>query len=404
MRRVAITGLGAICALGAEVQSFWHALLSGVSGIRPIQAVDMAGFRFRSGAEVANYDAAQYWDGGRADQLDRFAQFAVIAAREALRDSGINMTPQLAARTAVVMGSSVGGQSSQDAGFQEVYLRGRPRVHPLTIPRAMANAGSSHISMEFGITGPALTTSTACSSANHAIGLAFWMVRSGVAEIALAGGSEAPFSYGLLRAWEAMRVVSPDVCRPFSRDRAGLVLGEGGAILVLEPAERAAARGARIYGEIAGFGMSADAHHITQPSSAGPAAAMLQALADGGLKPAAVGHINAHGTGTVANDAIESRAIREVFGAESDAPLVNSTKSMHGHALGAAGALEAVAAVLALHTGIIPPTINFRQADPECSINLVANQAQAAAIAACLSNSFAFGGLNAVLAFRRHTS
>jgi nodulation protein E len=324
----------------------------------------------------------------------------VIAAREAIANAGISFTPELSPRTAVVVGSSVGGQTSEDAGFQEVYLRNRSRVHPLSIPRAMMNAGASHICMEFGITGPALTTSTACSSANHAIGLAFWMVRSGQVDLALAGGSEAPFSFGFLKAWEAMRVVAPDVCRPFSKDRSGLILGEGGAMLVLEPLDRAVERGATIYGEIVGFGMSADAHHITQPAVAGPAQAMRAALADGKVEAPSVGYINAHGTGTINNDPVETSAIREVFGPHADRVLVSSTKSMHGHALGAAGAIEAVATVLALRHGTIPPTINFTEPDPQCNLNLVVNTPQPAAVDFALSNSFAFGGLNAVLAFR----
>ena len=400
MRRVAITGLGIICGLGKCVDEYWQGLVEGRSAIQPIQAVDTSCLRFHTGAEVRNYDPAQYFDDTQQKFLDRFAQFAVIAAREAISNAHLTITPALSSRIGVVVGSSVGGQSSEDAGFQEIYLRGQTRVHPLTIPKAMMNAGASQICMEMGITGPAFTTATACSSANHAIGLAFWMVRSGQVELAISGGSEAPFSFGLLKAWEAMRVVSADSCRPFSKDRSGLILGEGGAMLVLEPLDRALARGATIYGEITGFGMSADAHHITQPAPDGPARAMQNALADGDVEAASVGYINAHGTGTISNDATETRAIRHAFGSHADQALVSSTKSMHGHALGAAGAIEAVATVLALHHGIIPPTINYTAPDSECNLNLVVNRPQAASVDCALSNSFAFGGLNAVLAFR----
>jgi nodulation protein E len=400
MRRVAITGLGIICALGKSVGEFWQGLVEGRSCIHPIRAIDTSCFRFHAGAEVQDFDPAQYFDASHQELLDRFAQFAVIAARQAVVNAGVTVTSELSSQTAVVVGSSIGGQSSEDTGYQELYLRNRNRVHPLTIPKAMMNAGASHICMDLGTTGPALTTSTACSSANHAIGLAFWMVRSGQVELAVAGGSEAPFSFGLLKAWEALRVVSPNVCRPFSKDRSGLILGEGGAMLMLEPLDRALQRGATVYGEIVGFGMSADAHHITQPAVTGPARAMHAALLDGSLEPSSVGYINAHGTGTISNDAVESRAIREVFGAHADRVLVSSTKSMHGHALGAAGAIETVATVLALQNGVIPPTINFTERDPECSLNLVVNQAQTAMADIALSNSFAFGGLNAVLAFR----
>jgi len=243
--------------------------------------------------------------------------------------------------------------------------------------------------------------STACASATHAIGQAYWMVRNGVVDAAIAGGSEAPFSMGFLKAWEAMRIVAPDTCRPFSRDRKGLILGEGAAMLVLEPMEAARARGAKVWGEIAGFGMSSDAYHLTQPLADGAARAMRGALQDAGVEPGAVGYINAHGTGTQANDLTEAQAIREVFGVHAEKVAVSSTKSMHGHALGAAGALEAVATLMALDQGLIPPTANFTEADPACLLDVVPNTARAASIEWALSNSFAFGGLNAVLVFRK---
>jgi nodulation protein E len=400
-RRVAVTGLGVISPLGHDVSCYWNALVAGRSGIAQIQSLDVRGLRFQNGAEVRDFDPAQHFESTQLDLLDRFAQFALVAARQAVRDSGIVFTPELRQRTAIVTGASVGGQSTQDAQFWEVYRRNSPRVHPLTIPRIMPNAGASHISMEFGISGPAYTVSTACASSNHALGQAFWMVRDGAAELAIAGGSETPFSLGFLKAWEAMRVVAPDTCRPFSRDRRGLILGEGGAMLLLEPLERARARGAPVYAEIVGFGMSADAGHITTPSTDGPARAMIAALRDADLSPEAVGYINAHGTGTANNDSTETRAIRQVFGAHADKLAVSATKSMHGHALGAAGALEAVATVLALRHAILPPTANFTTPDPECDLDIVPNQSRATEVEYALSNAFAFGGLNAVLAFRR---
>jgi nodulation protein E len=398
-QRVAITGMGMISALGADLAGNWSALSQGKAGIAPIQLVDTSKLRFQSGAEVREYDPVQHFQSNQLDFLDRFAQFALIAARQALADSGLKITPELAGKMAVVTGSCVGGQTSQDAGFVGLYQKNSPRVHPLLIPRTMANAGASHISMEFGIYGPVYTISTACSSANHAIGNAFWMVRNGQVEAAITGGSEAPFSMGLLKAWEAMRVVSPDTCRPFSKDRKGLILGEGAGMLVLEPMEKALGRGSRIYGEIVGFGMSSDAGHITAPISRGPVAAMRAALLDAGVAPEQIGYINAHGTGTPANDQIETRAIREVFGKNAERLAVSSTKSMHGHALGAAGALEAVATAMAMREKMIPPTANFTTPDPECDLDIVPNQARPAEIEFALSNSFAFGGLNAVLAF-----
>jgi nodulation protein E len=400
-RRVVITGLGVISALGRNTDQFWESLSKGCSGIAPIEAVDREQLRFQNGAEVRNYRPEDFFEPKETDLLDRFAQLGVIAAREAIRDAGINWMDELRERTAVVTGACVGGQSTEDKGFFDVYCDKRSRVNPLTIPRTMANAAASHISMEFGVTGPTFTLSTACSSANHAIGHAFWMVRQGTAEMAITGGSEAPFSFGLLKAWEAMRVVSPDTCRPFSKNRKGMILGEGGAMLVIEPLETARARGACVYGEIVGFGMSSDAYHITQPCVEGPAQAMRQALRDGSMRPEEVGYINAHGTGTPANDAVETRAIHAVFGQQADRLVVSSTKSMHGHALGAAGAIEAIATVLALRRGLIPPTANFEEPDPACDLDVVPNQPRESKAECALSNSFAFGGLNAVLAFRR---
>jgi nodulation protein E len=357
--------------------------------------------RFANGAEVPEYQATDFFDHKEAQQLDRFAQFAVIAAREAVVDAGIDFDPALKEAAAVVTGSCVGGKTTEDEGFYGFYAMKNPRFPPFSIPKAMANAGASRISLEYGITGAVYTVSTACSSANHAIGQALWMVRNGTAEVAIAGGSEAPFSPGLLKAWEALRVVSPDTCRPFSRDRRGMILGEGAAMLLLEPLERARARGARIWGEIAGFSMSSDAHHVTQPSAQGAARAMRAALLDASLPPESAGYINAHGTGTPSNDPTEIEAIRSVFGAHAEKLLVSSTKSMHGHALGATGALEAAATLMALRQGIAPPTANFTEPDPACDLDVIPNKARNVEIEFALSNSFAFGGLNAVLVFRK---
>lgn len=401
MRRVAITGAGAISAVGRDVREFAESLRQGRSGIAPIQSCDMSQIRFQNGGEVKGYSHTPYFEDRQADFMDRFAQFAVIAAREAVADAGVAWTPELRENAAIVTGSCVGGQSTEDIGFVDIYKRGVNRVHPLTIPKTMANAGASHISMEFGITGPSFTISTACSSAAHAIGQAFTMVRSGMADLAITGGSEAPFSVGILKAWEAMRVVSPETCRPFSKDRRGMILGEGAAMFVIEPLEAARARGARIHAEIVGFGMSADACHITQPSAEGAARAMRAGLRDAGIAPQQVGYINAHGTATLANDPTETAAIRAVFGAHANQLAVSSTKSMHGHALGAAAALECLATALALRDGVLPPTANFSEPDPECDLDVIPNIAREAQVEFAISNSFAFGGLNAVLVLRK---
>jgi nodulation protein E len=399
-RRVAITGLGIISPLGLTLADAWKSLSEGRSAIGPIEGVDCSGLRFQNGAQVRGYDPLKHFEGGKDAYIDRFAQFSVVAARDALRDSGIELTQLLRESSAVVCGSAVGGQAALETGFEDLYVAGRGRVHPLTIPKTMANAGASQISMDLRLSGPTYTVSTACSSSNHAIGQAFRLVRDGEAELAVTGGSEAPFTIGLLKAWEAMRVIAPDTCRPFSKDRRGMVLGEGGAMMILEPMEAAKARGAKMYAEICGLGMSSDAHHLTQPTVGGPTHAMRAALRDGGLQPEEVGYINAHGTGTPGNDPTETRAIRDVFGAHADKLAVSSTKSLHGHALGAAGALEAIATILALHYGILPPTANYNERDPECDLDYIPNEPRCARVGAALSNSFAFGGLNAVIAFR----
>jgi nodulation protein E len=397
MHRVAVTGMGVLCASGASVPEFWENLTAGRSAIAPIELVDRGLLRSPNGAEVRGYNPLAHFDPRQADLLDRFAQFALIAARQAVADAGLERVP---AEAAIFTGACVGGQSSEDEQFRRMYGEQATRVHPLTIPRVMANAAASAIAEEFHVHGPALTVSTACSSSAHALGLALQMVRSGAVPVALAGGSEAVFSLGFLRSWEAMRVLSPDTCRPFSLQRKGLVLGEGAAMLVLEPMEAARARGATVYAEFAGAGMSADGHHITQPSAEGAALAMRRALNDAGLAREEIDYINAHGTGTLANDATECAAIELVFAARARRLAISSTKSMHGHTLGAAGALEAIATVLTLRHALAPPTANFTEPDPACGLDVIPNTARVLASAAALSNSFAFGGLNAVLAFR----
>jgi nodulation protein E len=401
MNRVAVTGLGLVCALGNQVSRCWQRLVAGESRIASLRDPGSPPYKFQNGAEAWDFQPLDHFTEKDLIMLERFAQFAAVAAREAVAQSGLKFNSELADRTAVITGSSVGGQFSEEEGYQRLYRENNPRVAPLTIPRTMANAGASRISLEFGTHGPAYTISTACSSSNHAIGQAFWMVRSGQVTAAIAGGSEAVFAEGLLRAWEAMRVVSPEVCRPFSADRRGLSLGEGAGMVILENWEHAKARGAEILGEVAGFGMSSDAHHITQPSMEGPAKAMDWALRDAGIPPSQIHYVNAHGTGTQANDITESQAIRFVFGEKTDTLPVSSTKSVHGHTLGAAGAIEAVITLLALRNGLIPATANFNAPDPACNLNIVANHPRQADIQTAISNTFAFGGLNATLVLKR---
>jgi nodulation protein E len=401
MRRVVVTGVGVLSSIGNTVAQFEESLRACRSGIGPITQVDTSRLRFHNAAEIRGFEPTEHFS--EVTWLDRFAQLGIVAARDAIVDSALRWNDELRARTGVITGSCLGGMGTEDAFYFDLYHENKSRLSPTAVPRIMSNAVASHVAMEQKFTGATFTTSTACSSANHAIGQAFWLIRQGALDCALAGGSEAPIVLGHLKAWEGMRVVAPDTCRPFSKNRAGLILGEGAAMLVLETLEHARARAAKIYAELAGFGMSADAHHLTNPLAEGAARAMNDALDDAGLSREQINYVNAHGTGTAANDSTETRALRQVFGSHADKLAVSSTKSMHGHALGAAGALEAVATVLAMQGNFIPPTANFVERDPACDLDIVPNEARAAQIEAALSNSFAFGGLNAVLAFHRVT-
>ncbi|MDO1528786.1 beta-ketoacyl-[acyl-carrier-protein] synthase family protein [Fulvimonas sp. R45] len=402
-RRVAITGMGAVSPFGVGAGALWQGLRQGRCAIGPLRHRDSERLRVKIAAQVPeSFDPASGIDERTLPLLDRTSEFALHAAREAIAQCGLDFArDDLGLRTAVVVGTGVGGELTQDEQSRRLYAENSNRTHPFTIVRLMTNASASHISIAHGLRGPAYAVASACASANHAIIQAAQMIRYGLADVAITGGTEACLSYGALRAWESMRVLSDDTCRPFSANRRGLVLGEGAGIFVLESLEHARARGADILAELAGSGMSADASDIVMPSADGAASAMRQALADAGLAPEDVDYVNAHGTGTQANDATETRAIRLAFGAHADRLAVSSTKSMHGHALGASGALELVAAIGALRDGVVPPTANLDQVDPACDLDYVPNVARGMPVRAVLSNSFAFGGLNAVLALKR---
>lgn len=403
MNRVVVTGLGVFSALGKNAAAFGTALRAGQSAIAPLTIIRTEGLIVQIGAEIRDFEPSAHFDATKTALLDRFAQFALMAAREAITGCGLNFRDGLGARTAVIVGSGVGGQSTLDENYYKIYSQGQKRLHPFTIPKLMINAPVSHITMENGITGPSFTVASACSSANHAIGVAFHMVRSGAADIAVTGGTEATITYGTMKGWEALRVMAPDTCRPFCKDRKGMVLGEGSAILVIENLEHAKARGANILAEIVGFGMSSDAGDIVLPSATGAAAAMQACLVDARLNPDAVGYVNAHGTGTAANDVTETKALHMAFGEHAKKLMVSSTKSLHGHALGGAGAIELAATIIALRDGFVPPTANFTEADPQCDLDYVPNEARATQVDVAISNSFAFGGHNAVVAARRFT-
>jgi nodulation protein E len=374
-------------------------LVAGRSGISQIENLRSDLISVPIAAQVLDFDPTHYFKSKQSNMMDRVSQFAVVAAREALADSGLTLTEELATMALVIVGIGVGGLTTLDDSFYALYGPKRGRCHPFTIPRLMPNAPASQISMDLGLKGSTFAVASACASGTHAIGLAFRAIRAGDTNFAMAGGTEACVTVGTLVGWEALRVLSFDTCRPFSKNRTGLVIGEGSAMLVLEEMEHALARGANIYAEIVGFGSNADAADLTSPDPKSTARAMQLALSDARLTPADVGYVNAHGTGTQMNDLLESTAIKAVFQGYQN-PLVSSNKGVVGHSLGAAGAIEAIATALTLRHQVVPPTANYEELDPAIGLDVVPNTARSAELGYALSNSFAFGGLNAVLAFR----
>ena len=402
MNRVVITGLGVISAAGHNAADFWEKVKDGRSSIGKITTIPTDTLTVRIGAEVAGFQPQEHFEKRQLGMLDRFSQFGLVAAREAVADSGISFEGEAGERSASIIGSGVGGQTTLDASYWEIYAEKKTRVHPFTVPRLMINAATSHITMEHGIRGPAFSVASACSSANHAMGQAYLMVRSGMVDAAVTGGSEATITVGTMKGWEALRVMASDTCRPFSKGRSGMVLGEGAAIFVFESLEKAKARGAKIYTEVAGHGLSSDAMDITLPDVGGAARAIAGALKNAKLNPEDVDYVNAHGTGTAANDVTETKALKQVFGDKASSLPISSTKSMIGHALGGAGALELAAVVLGMRDGIAPPTVNYVERDPECDLDYIPNEPREMEINAAISNSFAFGGLNAVMALKKY--
>lgn len=397
MRRVVVTGIGTVNALAGDVAGTFRAFREGLCGIGPLGFRDADRLTVRIGAEVWDWRPEDHFASNELPLLDRVAQYALVAGAEAMAMAGL--PSGLGPRGGVILGTAAGGIQTWEDSYRAVFADGKNRVSPLVVPRLMHNAPASHLSIRHGLTGPVFAVSSACASANHAMGLAMQQIRSGVADVMLTGGAEAMLCFGGVKAWEGLRVLAPDACRPFSLGRKGMVIGDGAGVLVFEAEEHARARGARVLAEVAGFGMTADAGDIVAPSAEGAARAMRAALADAGMGAGEIGYINAHGTGTLANDRAETAAIRAIFGAAL--PPVSSTKAMHGHAIGATGALEALACVLALTEAVLPPTVGYLAPDPDCALDVVPNVARAASVSAVLSNAFAFGGLNAVLAFRQ---
>ena len=401
MKRVVITGAGTINALGHSVAETQEAMREGRCGIGLLDFRDVDRLSIKIGGQVHGFEAEGRFNRQQMALYDKFTQFTLIAAKEAIGQSGLEFSGELAARSGVVLGTAGGGVSTWDDNYRSVYEDGKNRVHPFVVPKLMNNAAASHVSMEYNLKGPTFTVSTACASSNHAMAQAFSMVRSGMAPVMITGGSESMLCFGGVKAWEGLRVMSKDACRPFSLGRNGMVQGEGAGIFVFEEYERARARGAEILCEVAGFAMSSDAADIVMPSKQGAARAMSGALEDAGINADQVGYIYAHGTGTTANDKTECAAVADVFGPHADNLMISSTKSMHGHLIGGTGAVELLACIMALRDGIIAPTIGYEEPDPECALNVVPNEAREANVSVALSNAFAFGGLNAVLAVRK---
>jgi nodulation protein E len=400
MKRVVITGQGTINALGHDVASTVAAMAAGKCAIGNMEFPNVDRLSIQIGGQVKGFEPKDHFERQQLGLYDRFTQFAMIAAREAIAQSGLVFDGELSQMSGVVLGTAGGGLQTQDENYRTVYEDGKNRVHPFVVPRLMNNAAVSHVSMTNNLKGPSFTVSTACASSNHAMGQAFNLVRSGVAPVMVTGGSESMLCFGGIKAWEGLRVMSADGCRPFCATRNGMVQGEGGAIFVFEEYEHARARGAEILAEISGFAMSSDAGDIVMPSVGGARRAIAQALVDAKLNPEDVGYVNAHGTATAANDKTETAAIKDVFRDHASSLMVSSTKSMHGHLIGGTGAVEMLACIAALKDGMIAPTVGFKQADPECDLDVVPNTARHKKIGAAISNAFAFGGLNAVIALR----
>lgn len=401
MKRVVITGSGTINSLGQGVVATMNAMAEGACGIGPLDFRDVDRLSIQIGGQVHDFEPKKVFNRQQLSLYDRFTQFTLLAAKEALSQSGLVFAGELAAKSGVVFGTAGGGVSTWDDNYRAVYEDGKNRVHPFVVPKLMNNAAASHISMEYNLKGPSFTVSTACASSNHAMAQAFQFVRSGMSTAMVTGGSESMLCFGGVKAWEGLRVMSKDACRPFSANRNGMVQGEGAAVFVFEEYEHARARGADIQAEVIGFSMSSDASDIVMPSKQGAARAISGALKDAKLNAEDVSYINAHGTGTTANDKTECAAVADVFGTHADNLMISSTKSMHGHLIGGTGAVELLACIMAVRDGIVAPTIGYDEPDPECALDVVPNEARDAKVDVALSNAFSFGGLNAVIALRK---
>lgn len=400
-RRVVVTGQGVVTPLGTGVEKFWSGLQAGSCGIREVQSFETDELYITIAGEVPDFDPRERELSKQLLMADKYSQYAGCAAREAVQQSGLQtpISDEEAYRTACIIGSGVGGLTTLEFSYKMLFKENKRATHPLTLLKAIGSSASAHVSIEYGIKGPTFGVVSACSTATHSIGVVYQMIKSGLVDTGIAGAAEASLNWGATRAWQAMRVLSPDGLFPFSKTRNGTVLAEGAGILVLEEYEKAKARGAPILAELMGFGMTADAADMVNPSIEGASTAMKMALDEAELAPSDIDYINAHGTATAVNDVNETRAIKHVFGNAANNLSISSTKSMHGHTLGACGGIEAAASIKALEENFVPPTIGLAETDPECDLDYTPNVGKKRDINYVMSNSFAFGGLNAVLVF-----
>ena len=402
--RVVITGMGGVSSIGMSVPEIYNSLREGKSGIGQLEFPDVSRLKVKTGGQIKNFDPRNFFELKQVGRMDRFSQFALLAANEAITTSGLKTCKEDWSENAgIILGSSIGGIETINYSYKQVFEEGHNRLHPLTIPKIMNNSATSLISIEYQIQGPSFTVSSACSSANHAMGLAYETIKSRKSEVMITGGSESFLSFGGIKPWESLRILSQSKCRPFSKGRDGLVHGEGAGIFVFESLESAKKRRATIIAEVVGFSMSSDASDLIKPNNIGPKKALRGVLKDGMINKTEVSYINAHGTGTILNDKVECEAINTVFGPHTRALKVSSTKAMHGHLIGATAAIELLACTLAVSEKVIPPTINYVGLDPDCDLDVVPNYSQELkSVDVVLNNSFAFCGMNAVLALRKY--
>jgi nodulation protein E len=402
-RRVVVTGLGAVTPIGTTVDTFWDSIKAGRHGVSDLGGFPLEDLKILIAAQIKDFDHKARLKHFSRDKIilhaDRYSWFAAAAADEAVKMSGLETPFADPYRTACIIGSGAGGLVTYETAYRDLFIHNKRATHPLTLLRIIGSSAAAHVGIEFGVKGPTFATCSACSTATHAIGIARDYIKNGVMDVAIAGASESVINYGTMKAWQALHVLSPQGCFPFSKNRNGTVLGEGAGILILEEYEHAKRRGAKILAELAGYGMTSDSKDMVNPDVEGPREAMRLALKDANIGPEQIDYLNAHGTATAINDKNETNAIKEVFGKHAYKLAVSSTKSMHGHPLGAGGGIEAVACIKAMEENILPPTMGLSEPDPDCDLDYVPNAARKADVNYVMSNSFAFGGLNAVLVF-----